>query len=29
MRYVCVFVPALLGGEKHDEEGSYPAPPAE
>ena len=29
MRYVCVFNPALMGGEKHDAEGSYPAPPAD
>jgi len=26
MRIVCVFVPALAGGEVHDEDGSYPLP---
>ncbi len=24
MRLICVFTPALVGGETHDEEGSYP-----
>ncbi len=26
MRIVCVFSPALVGPETHDEDGSYPAP---
>ena len=24
MRLICVFTPALVGGEVHDEDGSYP-----
>ncbi len=26
MRMICVFTPALVGGETHDEDGSYPLP---
>ena len=26
MRIVCVFSPALVGPETHDEDGSYPTP---
>ena len=27
LRLICVFVPALVGGETHDADGAYPPPP--